>query len=170
LEIGDNSYTCKFGGDRVAISDVLHVAEGNPQATVVADLTSADHIPGNTFDCVIMTQTLQLIYDVQAAIRTIYRILKPEGVLLTTFPGISQTYDPEWGDTWYWCFTTHSARRLFEDIFSKPNVHIEAFGNVLGAISFLHGLAEEELTREELDYYEPGYELTIGVKAVKAGQ
>jgi len=168
LEIGDNSYTCKFGGDRVTSSDVLHVAEGVPQATIVADLTSGNQIPSDSFDCIILTQTLQLIYDVRAAIRTIFRILKPGGVLLATFPGITQTYDPEWSDRWFWSFTTHSAKRLFEEVFPAPNVKVEPFGNVLAAIAFLHGLAVEELTESELDYYERGYDVTITLRVAKA--
>jgi SAM-dependent methyltransferase len=168
LEIGDNSYTRKFGGDRVVNSDVLHVAEGNPQATVVADLTCAPQIPSSSFDCIILTQTLQLIYDVQAAIQTLYRILKPCGVLLATFPGISQTYDGDWGNDWYWNFTTLSARRLFEEAFSAEDIKIEGRGNVLAATSFLYGLAAEELTRQELDYNEPGYGVTIAVRALKS--
>lgn len=167
LEVGDDSYTLKFGSDRVTKSDVLHVAEGNPKATFVADLTCADHIPSDTFDCVILTQTLQLIYEVRSAIKTLYRILKPGGVLLATFPGISHTVDKDWGDYWCWNFTTLSGRRLFKDAFSADNVNIEAFGNILTAISFLHGLAAEELTQEELDYYQPGYEVTITVRAAK---
>jgi SAM-dependent methyltransferase len=85
LEIGDDSYTRRFGGNRVAIRDVLHVEEGNVRATLVGDLTRADHIPSDTFDCFILTQTLHLIYDVRAALQTIYRILKPRGVVLATF-------------------------------------------------------------------------------------
>jgi SAM-dependent methyltransferase len=169
LEIGDNSYTREFGRNRVAKSDVLHVTEGNPQATIVADLTGAPQIPSGSFDCVILTQTLQLIYDVQAAIQTLYRILRPRGVLLATFPGISHTGDRDWGNDWCWNFTTASARRLFEEAFPATGVKVEAFGNVLAATSFLYGLAEEELTREELDYHEPGYAVTIAVKASKPG-
>ena len=45
LEIGDDEYTRRFGGDRVERSDVLHVEEGNPQATIVADLADAPQIP-----------------------------------------------------------------------------------------------------------------------------
>jgi peptidoglycan/xylan/chitin deacetylase (PgdA/CDA1 family)/SAM-dependent methyltransferase len=167
LEIGENTYTRRFGGDRVTTSDVLHVVPGEPQATIIADLATADHIPTNSFDCIILTQTLQLIYDVRAAVSTIYRILRPGGVLLATFPGISQTYDNEWGENWCWNFTKVSARRLFEEGFGAANVTVESFGNVMSAISFLHGLADEELTREELDYLEPGYEVTIAVRAVK---
>jgi hypothetical protein len=40
---------------------------------------------------------------------------------------------------------------------------------VLSAASFLYGVAAEELTRQELDCPEPGYEVTIAVAAKKAG-
>src|SRR5919112_603630 len=45
LEIGDASYTREFGGKQVTVSDILHVDHSNPQATIVADMSSADHIP-----------------------------------------------------------------------------------------------------------------------------
>jgi peptidoglycan/xylan/chitin deacetylase (PgdA/CDA1 family)/SAM-dependent methyltransferase len=167
LEVGERTYTRDFGGDRVTSSDVLHVSEGEPDATVIADLSRADHIPSYAFDCIIITQTLQLIYDVAAAVRTMHRILEPGGVVLATVPGISQTYDSEWGGSWYWNFTPLSARRLFEETFGAGNVEVEAHGNVLAAISFLHGLAEEELTSDELDHRDSGYPLTITVRAVK---
>jgi SAM-dependent methyltransferase len=111
---------------------------------------------------------LQFIYDVRAAIRHLHRILKPSGVLLATFPGISQIsrYDMDrWGD--YWRFTTLSARRLLEEVFPPGNVTVRAYGNVLAAVAFLHGLSAEELRREELDYHDPDYELIITVRAVK---
>jgi SAM-dependent methyltransferase len=169
LEIGDDTYTRRFGGDRVIKSDVLHVEEGNPRVTIVADLSCADHIPSDTFDCIILTQTLNVIYDVRAALRHLYRILKPGGVLLATFPGISQIsrYDMDrWGE--YWRFTTLSAQRLFTEVFPPECVAVEAHGNVLAAISYLHGLATEELRQEELDHHDPDYEMLITVRAAKA--
>jgi len=45
LESGDSGYTKKFGGAKVSQSDVLNYVEGNPKATIVADLTKADNIP-----------------------------------------------------------------------------------------------------------------------------
>ena len=167
LEIGDNSYTREYGGSRVTTSDVLHITEGNPQATIVADLADAAHVPSDAFDCIILTQTLHLIYEVRSAIRTLHRILKPGGILLATFPGISQISEDEWGDHWYWAFTVASARRLFEEAFPADNLRIEAHGNVLAAISFLHGLAAEELSQKELNYRDPSYQLLITLRAVK---
>jgi hypothetical protein len=158
----------RFGGENVTTSDVLHVQKGNPRATIVGNLESGD-IPGDLFDCVILTQTLPFIYDTRAAVRTLHRILKSRGVLLATLPGISQIsrYDMKrWGD--YWRFTSLSARRLFEESFLAVDVAIETHGNVLVASAFLYGLAAEELRKKELDHHDPDYEFSIAVRAFKS--
>jgi SAM-dependent methyltransferase len=168
LEVASNDYTQRFGGARVSRPEVLHYVQGNPQATIVADLTDAREIPPNAFDCIILTQTLQFIFDVTAAVNTLYRILKPGGVLLVTCHGISQIsrYDMEhWGE--YWRFTSLSARRLFTGIFPPKSVAVQTYGNVLAATAFLHGITAQELRREELDYQDPSYEVLIGVRAAK---
>jgi SAM-dependent methyltransferase len=168
LEVADNGYTVRFGGKRVDRSDVLHYTPDNPKATIVADLIDARDILSNTFDAIILTQTLQFIYDIRAAIKTLHRILKPGGVLLVTSHGISQIspYDMDhWGE--YWRLTSVSARRLLTEIFPEDCVTVQTYGNVLAAVAFLHGLTAEELRREELDYQDPNYEVIIGVRALK---
>lgn len=168
LEISNNRYTWRYGGQQVIRSDVLEVEDGNPKANIVADLTRADHLPSSVYDCIICTQTLQYIYEIRAALATLYRILKPGGVLLATVPAISQIsrYDAEhWGD--YWRFTSMSARLLFGEIFPPDHLVIQAYGNVLVATAFLYGLALEELDRKELEYNDPDYEFFITVRATK---
>ena len=167
LEVADNAYTCKFGGGRVVVADVLHAIPGNPQATIIGDLSSGDGLPSEAFDCILLTQTLQMIYDLRGAARHVCRMLKPGGVLLATVPGISQIsrYDMDrWGD--YWRFTSLSVRRLFEEA-GAMEVRVETYGNVLAAVAFLHGLAAEELREHELSCLDPDYELLIAVRAVK---
>ena len=168
LEVSDNSYTRRFGGTRVTRSDVLDVARDNLKATIIADLADAPHVPSDTFDCVICTQTLQYVPDLASTVKTLHRILRPGGVLLATLPGISQTsrHDMERsGD--YWRFTDCSARWLLSRSFRSEDIRVEAFGNVLVAISFLHGLAAGELRQHELDYHDPDYQVSITVRAVK---
>jgi SAM-dependent methyltransferase len=167
LEIKDNAYTVRYGGERVTRSDVLDIDQGNPRATIVADLARAGSVASDSFDCVLLTQTLQLVYDVPAALRTVYRILKPGGVVLATLPGITKL-DRE--TAWYWSFTENSARRLFEDSFSSGNVQIGVHGNVLAATAFLQGLAAEEMDRHDLDVRDPEYPVTITARARKPQQ
>jgi SAM-dependent methyltransferase len=170
LEARDDAYTRRFGGASVTQADVLHPTRDNPRATIVADLTRAETIPENTFDCVVLTQVLPFIPDVEPAVATVHRILRPGGVALVTVPGISQIvrYDMDrWGD--YWRFTTLSARRLFETAFPSGDIAIEAHGNVLVATAFLHGLSTRDLRPDELEYRDPDYEVLITVRAVKHG-
>ena len=167
LEIGDDTYTRRFGGAHVTRADVLHV-EPVAGATFVGDLAGANDLPAGTFDCVILTQTLHLIYDVRAALATVHRILKPGGRLLATVPGISQIARDQWGAAWCWSFTTLSLRRLLAEAFPAGEVVVEAHGNVLAATSFLQGLAAGELTVAELAYRDPAYEVLITASARKA--
>jgi hypothetical protein len=59
LEIGDNEYTMRYGGKKVTQSDIFHVNAENPKATIIGDLSNAPQVPDNSFDCIILTQTLQ---------------------------------------------------------------------------------------------------------------
>ena len=139
LEVADNSYTLKFGENRVTQSDVLNLTE-KPGASIVADLTRAEHLPSDTFDCIILTQTLHLLYDLPAALRTVHRILKPGGVVLLTVPGISPICtDPggKWTD--FWRFTDASLTRLLQEVFPCELVRVDVYGNVLSASAFLPG-------------------------------
>jgi SAM-dependent methyltransferase len=168
LEVGDDRYIRAFGGDRVRQGDVLHVEAGNPQATIVADLQRAPEIPSDTYDCIILTQTLQFIPDPAAAVAALHRILRPGGVLLATCSGISQIsrHDMDrWGE--YWRFTSLGLRRLLEAAFPADRLSVEAYGNVLAAVAFLHGLAQQELPPGALDHRDPDYELVVTARAVK---
>jgi SAM-dependent methyltransferase len=166
LEVADNSYTVMFGRG-VTRSDVLNLHGGIEGTTVVDDLTQGAKLASNSFDCVILTQTLNLIFDTRAALRTVHRILKPGGVVLCTVPGITQISYEGWNDSWYWGLTTNSASRLAGEVFPQAAVEIGCYGNVLSATAFLQGLADRELTCEELDVVDPEYQVIVAFKATK---
>jgi glycosyltransferase involved in cell wall biosynthesis len=168
LEVGDDMYSRRFGGERIAASDVLHLVEGNPRATMVGDLRRPGDLPAGTFDCVILTQTLQFIDDAQAALETVRHSLKSGGVVLATLAGIGQVsrYDADnWG--YFDSFTTASAQRLFETVFRAEQIFIRCYGNVLSATAFLYGISAQELTTAELDYLDSDYQVIVAVKALK---
>ncbi|QEC51210.1 glycosyltransferase involved in cell wall biosynthesis [Anseongella ginsenosidimutans] len=169
LEIGDNAYTMRFGGGRVEKSDVLHVDEYHPQATLTGDLSHAPHVPDNSFDCIVLTQTLHLIYHYQDALKTCYRILKPGGKLLLTVPGITSIDHGEWERTWFWSFTARSVTRMLAEVFPPAETAVETHGNVLVASAFLYGLGLPELKREQMDFHDPHYQVIITAVAAKPG-
>lgn len=121
-EIGDSTYTVKFGSD-VERFEVLDYINDNQRATLIADLTDINKLPRDRFDCFIVTQTLNVIYDFKKAIYGIYYTLKDNGVALVTVPGICQISRGDynkWGD--YWRFTDLSISRAFEEVFGKNNI------------------------------------------------
>ena len=169
LELGDAYYTTTLGKDQVTKADVLHVVAGNPEATIIADLTDAPHIPSDTFDCIIFTQSLQMITDMHAALATLHRILKPGGVLLLTTSGISKVGRRKPRDDWgeYWRLTAQGVEVLLAELFPGADVEVIPYGNVLAATAYLHGLALEELEPAELDYVDPDFEVIVGARATK---
>lgn len=169
LEIEDARYSLRFGAERVTRQDVLHIRAGNPHATIVGDVTAADVLPRDSFDCIVLTQTLQFVYDLRAAVAQLHGALKPGGVILVTLPGISQIDRAgEWGGTWYWTFSSASAWRLFAEVFDVGSVSVESHGNVFAALSFLHGLASEELPPSKLLVEDPLYPVIVTLRARKA--
>lgn len=165
LEVASDAYARRFGGPRIDRIEVVSIVAG-PGVTIVGDLTSPATLPANHFDCIILTQTLCFIYDVKAALASCHAALRPEGVLLLTVPGICQISsfdDSLTGD--YWRFTVASTQRLLDEHF--PAAAVRSYGNVLAAVAYLHGIAKEELTPEELDHHDREYQVIVAARAVK---
>jgi SAM-dependent methyltransferase len=168
LEIEGDIYTRLFGGDRVTHCDVLDLRPGHHGATITGDLTSPDCLAANAYDCEVVTQTLNYLYDVRSAIRTLWTALKPGGSLIVSVSGIAQIAPEEaryCGD--FWRFTSFSLHRHLEEFFPPDQIEVIPYGNVLSAIAFLHGLAAEELKEEDLQFNDPEYQLVICAHAVK---
>ncbi len=168
LEVGDDAYSRRFGGAGITRQDVLHVHGGNPHATIIGDLTQPGVLPDAAFDCIVLTQTLHLVYDMPGAVERLWMALRPGGVLLLTVPGISQIDRGEWGESWFWSLTSASLRRLAAERFGAGQVTVEAHGNVLAATAFLQGLACAEVSAAKLDVRDEAYPVIVAARAARA--
>lgn len=166
LEVMSADYTDRFGVG-VERSDVLDIDPSNPVATIITNLADATNIPSETFDCFILTQTLQYIYDIRSAVEHAHRILRPGGTLLCTVPSVSRIARGEL-ESEYWRLTAAACSRLFGGVFTGGVVDVRARGNVLSAVAFLVGMAREELSTRELDRNDPFFPLIVTVQARKA--
>ena len=160
LEVGGRQYTESFGGEKVARSEVLDIDPLNPAATIIGDLGVAGSLPEGAFDCIVLTQTLQYIYDLQNALNNLYRALAPGGTLLITVPGISPIGTGE-KQVWYWEFTELSLKALLRSRFDESDVEVHSYGNVFAAISFLTGLSLVEVGAERLQHKDERYPVTV---------
>ncbi len=163
LEVKDSGYTDRFGTD-ITGRDVLDIDPANRAVTIVADLACAEEIPSESFDCFVLTQTLQYIYEPRSALRHAWRILRPGGVLLVTVPGLSRLAPPLVD---YWHFTPGGCSRLLSETFGPGAVSVFSYGNVLAATAVLTGMAAEELSPRELLARDVRYPVIIAARAVK---
>lgn len=164
LEIHDNYYTLKFGGSKVTKSDVLDLYSSNRAATIYGNLKSIPQVSDNSFDCIILTQTLGMIDDCSVALGECYRILKPGGSILFTSKAMGPVFDSEGS---YWKFTTSGIKYLFVKYFKPENTKVSSFGNILSGQAFWVGMAREELSNEQLDFNDSRYEIVITAVAKK---
>ena len=167
LEIGDAAYSRRFDAG-ITQQDVLHVDPQAPEATIIGDISEPGTLPRDTFDCMIITQTLHLIYDMRAAVKEMHDALKPGGTLLLTVPGISPVDRGDWGATWFWSLTANAASRLFAEQFAPEQLTVLSNGNVFAATCFLQGMALEEIDTAKLDVVDPSYPVVVTVRAVRS--
>jgi SAM-dependent methyltransferase len=165
LEVQEDDYSRRFGGDRVTRQDILNIDDSNPRATIVGDLADPATVPAAQFDCILLTQTLHLVFDMEAAVGNVRAALRPGGVALITVPGISPI-GPRGDYPWYWSLTEQSLERLLVRHFEAAKVRIESFGNLFAATAFLHAAAVEEVPKRKLDHFDADYPVTIAARAV----
>lgn len=78
LEIAEDTYTFQYGGDRVQESYILHV-NGTGKNAIKGNLETGEGMEENSFDTMIITQTLMFMLDINSAVANIYRMLKHGG-------------------------------------------------------------------------------------------
>jgi SAM-dependent methyltransferase len=165
LEVKEPLYVDRYGRN-VSRCEVLDIDPGNELATIVADLAQTDSLPPESFDCIVLTQTLQYVADVPAAVHNGCSALRAGGVLLATVPGVNRAdEDPQTPSLW--SFTEAGCTQLFEREFGSGNISVHSYGNVLSAIAFLSGMAREELSAEELDVHDMRFPVIVAVRAVR---
>ena len=155
-EIKDDTYLRRFGQDRLRSATVIDIDPANPRATIRADLTDTGSLPSRAFDCIVLTQTLQLVSDPAAALANCRQALRPGGCLLLTVPALGRI-SPSGSDTDRWRYTPAGLRHLLA---SWPGaVTVAGYGNLRTCLAALLGEAAEDLTSTELDHRDPAFPL-----------
>jgi len=166
LEVKDSGYTDRFGTN-VTAREVLDIDASNRLATIVDDLATCETIPDNSFDCIILTQTLQYIDDLHGAVSNLHRVLKPQGTLLATVPTMGPIVDKPPHLVEYWRATPAAYRSVFGELFGPEAVEVRTYGSCITAIAFIAGMAHEELAARELERDDPEFAVLVAVRGVK---
>ena len=174
LEVGETTTIRDFGGDTVTQADAIDLDAHSPDVRVVADLSRADHVPADQYDCFVNQFTTTVIYDIDAALYHAIRILKPGGVLLINFwcvdfylhRGLDMgTGAPLYMHHW---FTPLQVQNMLRRLgLTAADFTVTIYGNLLTRMAFLLNVPAREFTLGELDHIDPGQPLNICVRVVK---
>jgi SAM-dependent methyltransferase len=174
LEIGVTGTIRHFGEDRLTSAEAIDVSASDPSVTIVADLTKADHVLADQFDCFVNQFTMHILYDFRAALYHSIRLLKPGGVLLINFPcrsgypangiplGSGRSAHVCWWFTPYLVETVCAELGIDED-----HRELKTYGNYFALAAYMAGIPSEELTRDELETVDPDFPLLICARIQK---
>ena len=174
LEIGSTDTILRFGGIAVTYAEGIDLSPHSPEITVVADLSRADHVPSDRYDCFVNQFTMHLIYDTEAALYHSIRILKPGGVLLINFSCVDYyfprgldmgTGEPVFLYRWYTPIQVENLLRRLN--LRSEDYTLDIYGNLFTRIAYQMNMPAEELTRRELEYVDAGHPLLICARLMK---
>lgn len=173
LEIGATQTLRRYAGAAMSHAEAMDLAPRDGVA-VVADLSRADAVPADTYDCFVVPFTMHLIYDVEAALHHAVRILKPGGVLLVNFPCVDYYFarglDMGTGRPLFvfWWFTPIQVENLLRRVgLTSESFELSAYGNLFARVAYQMNLPADELTRAERDHQDAGHPLILCARIVK---
>jgi SAM-dependent methyltransferase len=160
-EVSESRYVDEFGGDRVSRVEVIDIDADNPRATIVADLARPGSLPPATFDTLVIVQTLQYTSPLNVALRTCLDALVPGGTLLLALPALTP-HDPRIPEERdYWRFLPAGVTALLRAAAPDARLRVQGYGNLVTALTFLHGLSAEELRPDELAHEDPRFPVLV---------
>ena len=172
LEIGDTGTVRRWGGSRVRVAEALDVTAHSPEVAIVADLSRADGVAGERYDCFLVQFTMHVIPDADAALYHAIRLLKPGGQLLINFSCVDYQFpnglDMHTGAVlWvHWCFTPLQVHNMFRRVgLTEADYHLHTYGNLLSRVAYQLNVQAEEMTRSELQKHDPGHPVRVCVRA-----
>ena len=160
MEIGDDTYIRRFGHD-ITNKMILHVNGWN--GAIKGNLATGEGIEEGMVDCLICTQTIQMIFDIESAMSNIYKLLKPNGTALITIHGISQVSIGDynnWGE--YWRITSKTMQEMASHVgFKNEGIKVESYGNIKTVMCHIYGMCQEQLLEEDFMYNDNQFPLVV---------
>jgi len=132
--------------------------------TYIADIHNIDELPDKKFDCIVCTQVFEHLKNPESAAKSLYFLLKEDGILLFTAPFINNVHGCP-ND--YRRFTLDGCRLILEGAGFVID-QIDFGGNCMVSTGSLLGMVVEDFTAQDLDLKDSVYPYNILIRAVRS--
>jgi hypothetical protein len=136
---------------------------GGPDLDIVGDAHDPNIIEEASLDTVVLFNVLEHCEQPWAVVDNIYRWLKPNGQVVCMVPNAQRVHRVPFD---YWRILPDALNSIFSR-FPKRKLHV--YGNPVTVTASYYGIASEEFSREELDYYHENYPVANCIHAQKTG-
>jgi SAM-dependent methyltransferase len=169
LEFGSDTYLKKYNSGITNFNVFTSILDKSKKKHLIkGDLSDFENLPLEKYDCIVCTNVLNFIYDIDFAVKGIYKMLKKNGTCLVSLAGFSthiSRYDMDrWGD--YWRVSKKTAIEIFEKNNFKIK-EINSFGNVYTATAQMKGFCVEDIEPELLLDNHNDYQIIITLRIKK---
>ena len=130
-----------------------------PDADIYADLEDEATLPDMKFDCIVATQVIMYMYDIERCMRNLRRMLKPGGMLILTVPGFAAHRQ---GHVMMATFTEDFLKQLCMSTFGNHD-NFRYYGNLEYVLYMLFGVKKNPYEKPTVNEYK--YSLVLGITA-----
>jgi len=161
LEVGGTAKDKDFYEVNSGTSYKILNIEPGVGVDIVGDVHNASLVEANSFDSIIIFNVLEHCYAPWQVVENIHKWLKPGGKCFAMVPSSIRLHATPMD---YWRPLPDAFAWMFQN-FSQHKLYI--YGNPISVIASYHGIAQEELTAEELDAFHPDFPVATCIIAEK---
>lgn len=130
---------------------------------ITGDAHDPEVIEEGSLDTIVLFNVLEHCERPWIVVDNLYRWLKPQGQVFCMVPNAQRVHRVPQD---YWRIFPDALNSLFARF---PRRKLYVYGNPLTTLAAYYGIAAEELSPEELDYYHPNYPVANCIHAEKTG-
>lgn len=161
LEVGGTPKDKDFYEVKSGTSYKILNIEAGAGVDIVGDVHDISLVEQNYFDSIIIFNVLEHCYAPWVVAENIHKWLKPGGKCFAMVPSSIRLHATPMD---YWRPLPDAFAWMFRN-FSQYKLYI--YGNPITVIASYHGIAQEELTTEELDAFHPDFPVATCIVAEK---
>jgi SAM-dependent methyltransferase len=162
LEFGDPKYKGFF--PEATRYEVISVVPG-PGIDYLCDIHRSEEVPVGVFDAIICTQVFEHLAHPERAAESLFRMLKPGGLVLLTAPFLNPVH---YSPTDFRRFTPECLEMILREAGFDVE-EVDFGGNCLVGTGNFVGMVTEDFTPEELDAKDARFPYNVLVRARRPG-
>lgn len=139
---------------RVSSVDVFDIDPYNVSAKILTDLCDPVAFDPASYDCIIVTQTIQRLADPALGLKVLWSALRPGGSILLSSPVVAPVDRAHGINRDLWRYSSYGLQTLVRSVLPDAQCSACDFGSLATAIGFIAGIPKERMPQRALAWHD----------------